>query len=432
VSAVAEMAGRTDRIPTGLPWLPHGIPRHWDLIPNRGLLRKRKVLVGERHPEFDLLSLTKQGVIVRDLDDGGKFSSDMGTSQEVRSGDLVFCLFDVPETPRTVGFSNHNGMITGAYTVMECSNRTLARYLEYFYLAMDEKKRLSPLYSGLRNTIPLDHFMTTKSPVPPPEEQDAIVAFLDRKLEQIDRFIANKRRLIELLVERKIRVIDDGLTTGFRTDVKMSPTDTVWLPQIPADFKLKKFKYCATVRGGQVDPRSDRFKDMVLIAPNHIESKTGRLHCLETADEQGADSGKYLVQKGDVIYSKIRPALQKATIAPTDCLCSADMYAIHPRSDILPEYLSLWMLSPAFTAFAVEESMRVAMPKINREALGGAPVAYPVVEVQRLIISEIKGRHAKIDQSIERIEREITLMNEFRTSLIAEAVTGKIDLRPTA
>lgn len=103
----------------GLPWLGQ-VPSHWDLVPNRGLVRRRKVLVGKRHSDYQLLSLTKQGVIVRDISTGkGKFSADMGTSQEVRDGDLVFCLFDVPETPRTVGRSVHSGMITGAYTVFE-------------------------------------------------------------------------------------------------------------------------------------------------------------------------------------------------------------------------------------------------------------------------------------------------------------------------
>ena len=78
----------------------------------------------------------------------------MGTSQEVLNGDLIFCLFDVPETPRTVGLSRHDGMITGAYTIFESLGRTNSEYFELFYRAMDDRKLLSPLYSGLRNTIP--------------------------------------------------------------------------------------------------------------------------------------------------------------------------------------------------------------------------------------------------------------------------------------
>ena len=83
--------------PSGVDWLGD-VPEHWDLVPNKAHLRIRKVLVGSRHTEYQLLSLTKQGVIVRDISSGkGKFSSDMGTSQEVRSGDLVFCRL-MPET----------------------------------------------------------------------------------------------------------------------------------------------------------------------------------------------------------------------------------------------------------------------------------------------------------------------------------------------
>lgn len=106
---------------------------------------------------------------------------------------------------------------------------------------------------------------------------------------------------------------------------------------------------------------------MVLIAPNHIQSGTGQLLELENADEQGAISGKYFCKAGDVIYSKIRPALRKVCIAPEDCLCSADMYPLHAHSGLTNEFLFRWILTEQFSAFAVLESDRVAMPKINRE-----------------------------------------------------------------
>ena len=188
---------------SGLPWA-ETVPSQWQLIPNRGLIRKRKVLVGKNHKNFQLLSLTKQGVIVRDVASGkGKWSSDMGTSQEVRTGDLVFCLFDVPETPRAVGLSPHNGMITGAYTVFESLNPERTKFFELFYLAMDDRKLLSPLYSGLRHTIPPSRFIGTKTPQPPSDEQAAIVRFLDHANGRIERAIRAKKKLMALLNEQK-------------------------------------------------------------------------------------------------------------------------------------------------------------------------------------------------------------------------------------
>ncbi|WIM10534.1 restriction endonuclease subunit S [Enhydrobacter sp.] len=198
--------------PSGVEWLGD-VPEHWHLVPNRAMLRKRKVLVGKRHSDYQLLSLTKAGVIVRDVASGrGKFSADMGTSQEVRPGDLVFCLFDVPETPRTVGLSNHHGMITGAYTVFECHDKLLASFIEAFYIAMDDRKLLSPLYSGLRNTIPPSTFLGVKTPVPPPAEQAAIIRFLDEATSSLRAAIDRARREIDLLREYRVGLIADIVT----------------------------------------------------------------------------------------------------------------------------------------------------------------------------------------------------------------------------
>jgi type I restriction enzyme, S subunit len=129
-------------------------------------------------------------------------------------------------------------------------------------------------------------------------------------------------------------------------------------------------KWICRIPSGQVDPKEDSWADLPLIAPNHIESGTGRLLLVETARDQAAESGKYTFPAGTVLYSKIRPALAKACIAPERGLCSADMYPIIPSSRLLPAYLLMQLLSETFTDWAVLESMRVAMPKINREALG--------------------------------------------------------------
>jgi type I restriction enzyme S subunit len=223
--------------PSGIPWLGD-IPAHWDLFPNRAFLRVRKVLVGKRHPEFTLLSLTKRGVIVRDLSEmRGKFSSDMGTSQEVRSGDLVFCLFDVPETPRTVGLSRHDGMITGAYTVMECKDPEIAQFLELFYIALDDRKLLSPLYSGLRNTIPKDRFLGAKTPIPPTCEREAILSEIRSGTASLDATVTRTEREIELLREYRTRLTADVVTGNLdvREAAKSLPSES---PEDPSGSTL--------------------------------------------------------------------------------------------------------------------------------------------------------------------------------------------------
>ena len=212
---------------SGLLWCPE-VPSHWELKPNREFLKQRKMLVGDRHTDYTLLSLTKQGVIVRDLTDNkGKFSTDMGTSQEVQRGNLVMCLFDVQETPRTLGISQYDGMITGAYTVFDVCNDGIARWLERFYIAMDDQKALSPLYSGLRNTIPKPRFLGIKTPIPPMSEQVAIVEYLDRATAEIDIAVARAERQIELLNEYRTRLIADVVTGKLDVrDVTLTTADT--------------------------------------------------------------------------------------------------------------------------------------------------------------------------------------------------------------
>jgi type I restriction enzyme, S subunit len=209
--------------PTGLPWLPE-MPSHWKLEPNRAWLRIRKQVVGDRHGEYQLLSLTKRGVVVRDVSENkGKFSSDPGSQQIVRSGDMVLCLFDVPETPRTVGLSWVSGMITGAYTVLECSSVLEARFLEAFYIAMDDRKLLSPLYSGLRNTIPKERFLGAKTPMPTPPEMEEILQSVDAERRTAEERIQTFLHEIEMLREYRIRLIAD--VVAGRLDVRRAANE---------------------------------------------------------------------------------------------------------------------------------------------------------------------------------------------------------------
>lgn len=197
---------------SGQSWVSE-FPAHWSLKPNKSLFRIRKELVGERHHEYQLLSLTKRGVIVRDMSTGdGKHSDYLERAQEVRPGDLVFCLFDVEETPRTVGLSDHLGMISGDYTVFECADSSTARFLEYFYIAMDDRKRLGSLYTGLRKRIHKRRFLAVKTPMPPPDEQASIVDHIAEQVEKLTRLEAEAERAIELLQERRTALISAAVT----------------------------------------------------------------------------------------------------------------------------------------------------------------------------------------------------------------------------
>lgn len=156
-----------------------------------------------------------------------------------------------------------------------------------------------------------------------------------------------------------------------------------------------------TVVSGQVDPRDQQYCELNLIAPNHIESGTGRITNLETAQQQAAISGKYLFEAGAVLYSKIRPNLVKAAIAPCRALCSADMYALIPKANIRNEFLLEVLLSDRFTRFAVSGSMRTGIPKLNRAHLSQYRCRVPSLDEQDAYLDrvrEIRSAGSLLDQ----------------------------------
>lgn len=152
------MSGYAEYREVNLPWLK-AVPAHWEIRRNKNIFTEQKEIVGERSADYTLLSLTLNGIIPRDMDGGGKFPESFDKYKIVKNGDMAFCLFDIDETPRTVGLSGYNGMLTGAYTIMRVSNIN-ARFIYYYYLALDNGKMLRPLYTGLRKTINIKLFFT--------------------------------------------------------------------------------------------------------------------------------------------------------------------------------------------------------------------------------------------------------------------------------
>ena len=170
--------------------------------------------VGEKYNLFKLLSLTTKGVIVRDMESGkGKFPKEFNDYQIVKKDDLVFCLFDIDETPRTVGIVQTEGMITNAYTAVKINKKyALPEYLYYYYICVDNIKALKPYYSGLRKTVRPDKFLQLYIPLPPLEEQQAIVAYIEEKCKKIDALVEALEAEIEQLKEYKQSLIADCVT----------------------------------------------------------------------------------------------------------------------------------------------------------------------------------------------------------------------------
>ena len=184
-----------------------------DPIPWENLSRIRdlgdfyKITVGDKWKDYKLLSLSINGVVERDMESGkGKFPTSFDDYQVVQPNDLIFCLYDMDETPRTVGISKKNGMISGSYKVFKCNEKVSPDYLYHFFKSLDEKKLLRQFYTGLRNSIRPERFLNIKIPLPEFSEQSQIVKHLIDVHEDIDLKKQNIKQIMNLYKELEISI----------------------------------------------------------------------------------------------------------------------------------------------------------------------------------------------------------------------------------
>lgn len=420
-----------------VPWLQQ-VPEHWGMIPNRGLVRKRKVLVGTKHKEYQLLSLTKQGIIVRDLSTGkGKFSADMGTSQEVRKGDLVFCLFDVPETPRTVGLSSHDGMITGAYTVFESIGSGSAEYFDYFYRAMDDRKLLGPLYSGLRNTIPLDRLLVAKTPQPPLDEQHLIVRYLHALDAKVKRYIRTKRSLIARLQEQKQAIIQRAVTRGLDPNVKLKASGVEWLGEVPKHWEVLAVKRFSSVIGGFAFPADAFTKSGSGIRVIRMSNlKCGVIDATDAVSvPQSMCLPAFALRANDILYGLSGSIGNFAMVREEDLPLQLNqrVAVLRPRSEMmLARFLHYLIQTEVFSAQVMLKATGTAQMNVSTGQVQSVFCPVPQVEEQLLVLQHLDAATKQFDHALLRIKREIENMQEYHTRLIADVVTGAVDVRAAA
>lgn len=349
----------------------------------------------------------------------------------LRAGDLLVC--EGGEVGRTAMWRGELDECYYQKAVHRLRPLSARDYPRFFFYSMYAAAKGGRFVAG-GNVSTIGHLTAVqlrhyRFAFPPSEEQRAIADFLDRETERIDALVAKKQRLIELLQEKRTALVSHFVTKGLDPDVPMKDSGVEWLGRIPSHWRWLTFGRCCTIVKGQVDPTVEPFAEMVLIAPDSIESGTGRILKCETAEEQGAISGKYVGLPGDVFYSKIRPALAKACLVGDAWLCSADMYSVRASRSMTAEYLLLWLLSRPFTMFAVLESMRVAMPKVNRDTLGASPLPVPPLSEQRAIVEVMHEEAKRIDSIVAGVRAADSRVKEYRCALITAAVTGQIDVR---
>lgn len=193
---------------------------------------------------------------------------------------------------------------------------------------------------------------------------------------------------------------------------------------IPEDWEVRPFLTTVRIANGQVNPRFEPYKSMVLIAPDHIESSTGKLLARQTAAEQRAISGKYVFENGDIVYSKIRPYLRKAILAKFSGLCSADMYPLKPADDVSAGFILAILLGHRFSKYAESISVRSGIPKINRQELADFVFGLPPFLEQHAIAEALSD----VDALLDALDRLIIKKRDLKQAAMQQLLTGKTRL----
>ncbi len=196
---------------------------------------------------------------------------------------------------------------------------------------------------------------------------------------------------------------------------------TMRISKLPSGWKIFRFSDVVEIAKGQVSPLDDRYSNFPHIGPKNIQSNTGQIIKIKTPDELGLISGKYLFDKNSIVYSKIRPNLNKVCLPGYEGLCSADAYPIWAKKNIDINYLFIYMLSEMFVKQAIAVSMRTGMPKINREDLRAVWVIVPDKNEQKCIANTV----LKWSMVINLYQKLIREKNLLRKGLMQQLLSGK-------
>lgn len=408
---------------SGIPWIGE-VPEGWGIHPLYSYFAERKNK-NSMLQEQNLLSLSYGKIIRKDINtNGGLLPANFTTYNIVQPNDIVIRPTDLQNDKKSLrtGLVTEKGIITSAYISLQPIANIYIKYFHYLLHSYDINKVFYNMGNGVRQGLNYSEFSKLMLLCPGKEEQHRIADFLDSKCSEIDTLIENLRARVESAKEYKKAVITEAVTKGLDKGAKMKDSGVEWIGEVPEGWKIVRFKHIASIKSNLVQP--DKYMKYPQIAPDNIEKDTGRLLSHQTVEESGIISGNHLFYRGQILYSKIRPNLNKLTVAPFDGLCSADMYPIESKLPTL--FMVYSMLS---TYFVSQVSLiiqdRVKMPKINQEELGEIKVVVPSQQEMLTIADYLDSKCSEIDALLQNYEDQIATLEEYKKSLIYEYVTGK-------
>jgi type I restriction enzyme S subunit len=391
-------------------------------------------------PDEELLAATQtKGVVPKSV--YGKTTvtatKNFETLKLVEKGDFVISLRSFQGG---IEYAHYRGIISPAYTILKPQEEVVHKYFRYLLKSKRYISGLTLLVTGIREGQNIDtgKFKDSYLPLPSKLEQTDIANFLDYKLEKIARFIKKKNQLIGLLTEQKSAIINQAVTKGLNPNTKLKPSGVEWLGDIPEHWEAKRLKYIGKIINGYAF-KSHWFKDKGIKVLKITNIQPMQIVWDETSyvDEKYYEElENFRIKKNDLVFALTRPiikaGIKAAFIKSDEKILINQRNAVFSLKDenTLTEWIYFVLLDKSFEKrFEKEIDFTNQQPNISSKDIENIEFPIPSLIEQTKIVKHIETELSIINKTISTIEKEIELVEEYKTALIAEAVTGKIDVR---
>lgn len=333
-----------------------------------------------------------------------------------------------------VGLVKEEGIITSAYILLRPKEGNNPSYLNYAFKGWDSRKLFHGMGTGVRLTLSWKELKNYYIPIPPKEEQEAIVAYLDKVTDDIDKAITAKQRIIASLEERRKIIITHAVTRGINPDAPLKDSGIDWLGKIPAHWEIIKLGAMGSTQNGVSNDSayfgngypfvsySDVYKNFAL--PSTVAG---------LANSTPTEQKNYSVQSGDVFFTRTSETAEEIGFSSV-CLetipkavFAGFLIRFRPKHNILnPLFSKYYFRASVHRNYFVKEMNLVIRASLSQKLLRGLPILIPPMNEQTQISEYLEDKVGKLDNLIKITNKEIELLRERKNIIINETVTGKV------
>ncbi|MGC7561160.1 restriction endonuclease subunit S [Pasteurella sp. PK-2025] len=422
---------------SGVEWLGD-VPKHWEIVRTKHIynyrqepaLQNDEIITAFRDGQVTLRKYRRTEGFTNSIQEHGY--------QHIHKGDLV--IHEMDAFAGTIGIAEYSGKSTPVYTVLYPNQNLNNTFFCYFFRTMALSGYISSLAKGIRVRSTDFRWATSKNvPLvfPPLAEQTQIADYLDSETQKIDQLIAKQEKLIALLEEQRKSIISHAVTKGLNPNAAMKDSGVEWLGEVPEHWVVGKIKNLTTKIGSGKTPLGGAavytdFGILFLRSQNIFNNGidiTEKTFISESIDNEMKNTR---VLAKDILLNITGGSIGRCCIYPDNfppANVNQHVCIIRCNDKILPEMMHFfWISSFGQTVIALQQT------GANREGMNFYQIAntsfpIPPITEQNQIVNYLEKENQKIDKIIQKQTALIEKLKEYRASIIAHAVTGKIDVR---